>query len=106
MILQISSTVIRDSSLKEYLEYLRQGDIPSYEAAPGLVSVWLLQRPFVAYVEVMIISVWQSDEALKRFVANWTVDRATRECKGIQLEPRVYELDMYREGKLGNSEVK
>jgi len=30
--------------------------LPTYEASPGLTTVWLLERPFVAYVELLVLS--------------------------------------------------
>ncbi len=43
-------------------------EIADYESAAGLVSVWLLRRPFVPYVEVMTVSVWESEQALHQFI--------------------------------------
>jgi hypothetical protein len=45
---------------------VQENEIPSYESAAGLISV--LPRPFVAYVEVMALSLWQSDEELTGFI--------------------------------------
>jgi hypothetical protein len=99
VIAQISSTVVPDSKLKEYLEDLQRNELRKYELAPGLDSVCLLQRPFVAYMEVMIISIWRSERALKRFSESWRYgDHVASEYGGIQFEPRVYSLMMFCKG--------
>jgi heme-degrading monooxygenase HmoA len=56
----------------------------------------LLQRHFVPYVDVMTISMWRSEEALRRF--NETRPKAANhEYGGILLEPHTYELILSRE---------
>jgi heme-degrading monooxygenase HmoA len=65
-----------------------------------LVSVSLLQRSFVAYVEVMKVSIWRSEEALRRFAENrpFFADLKT-EYGSIQLDPRTYELVVSRDSE-------
>lgn len=100
MILQISSVVVPKSNLNDYLEHVQKNELPSYAVAPGLVSVSLLQRSFVAYVEVMTVSNWRSDEALRRFAENRRFfANAKTEYGTIQLDPRTYELVVSREGE-------
>jgi hypothetical protein len=90
---------VPDSKLKEYLEDLQRNELRNYELAPGLESVCLLQRPFVAYMEVMIISIWRSERALKRFSERRQCgDHVSSEYGGIQFEPRVYSLMMFCKG--------
>jgi len=60
--------IVPAHTLSRYLEHLEQFLIPRYEAASGLISVFLLQRPFVAYVELVTLSMWQSDEDMTRFL--------------------------------------
>jgi len=55
-------------NLNAYFEHAQTHEIADYESAAGLVSVWLLSRPFVAYVEVMTVSVWESEQALHQFI--------------------------------------
>jgi heme-degrading monooxygenase HmoA len=93
MIVRISSTIVPKPKLKEHLERVQKSEIPAYEAAPGLHSVWLLERPFVEYIEVMTISLWRSETALNRFLKDLppvTVD--AKEHKEIQLDARLYGL--------------
>ena len=53
MIVQFASVIVPQPQASEYLEYLETSAIPTYESAPGLISVYLLQRSFVAYTEVL-----------------------------------------------------
>ena len=101
MIVRISASIVREPSLNEYLEHLQRNEIPHYEAAPGLISVWLLQRPFVAYVELLIISLWHSEQALTRFLETQTQTPAATETYGsIQLEARNYTVLISGHGKV------
>ena len=106
VILQISSTAIPESRLTEYLKDVQNNELRSYELAPGLDSVCLLQRTFVAYVEVVIMSIWRSERDLMRFSESWpSRDRIVSEYGGIQIEPRVYSLLMFCKGKMRDVEV-
>ena len=83
MIVRISSTAVLETSLNPHLEHVQRNDIPNYEAASGLVSVWLLERRFVAYVEVMTLSLWQSEGVLKELIQRRRpVDLAKDEYSG------------------------
>ena len=106
MILQISSVAIPAASLSEYLERAQHNEILNYEIAPRLESVLLLQRPLVAYVELMTISIWRSEKALARFSASQpSFDSTNNEYGGVHFEPRIYEGVTYREGKVVFSEI-
>lgn len=91
MIVRLSSAVVSESSLGEYLEYLERNESPGYEAASGLVCVLVLQRRFVSYVEVMTLSLWRSEETLKEFVETRSLlNGAQVEHHSVQLEPRIF----------------
>ena len=68
MILRMLSAFVPRSELEMYLEHLRIKTIPAYEAAAGLISVALVRRHFVEYVEVATISTWESEETMTRFL--------------------------------------
>ena len=100
MIVQISSVVVPQSNLNDYLDHVRHNEILSYAAAPGLVSVSLLQRSFVAYVEVMTVSSWRSLEAMQKFAENLRFCANARvEYDSIQLDPRAYEVVVSCDGE-------
>jgi hypothetical protein len=98
VIVRISSTTLLEASLNAYVEHVERNEIPSYVAASGLVSVWLLQRRFVACVEVMTLSLWRSEEALTQFVEKRPpLDSAQVETSWHSVgTPRLYNLVMSR----------
>jgi heme-degrading monooxygenase HmoA len=101
VIVRISSAVVPESMASSYLEYVQRCEIPCYEVASGLIGVSVLQKPFVAYVELMTVSVWQSEEALKRFVRDQLpADRTEAGGGAIELSERIYEVVLSRPGKL------
>lgn len=105
MIVHIASTVVPEFRLNVYEEQLQGWDAPAYAAAPGLISVRWLRRCFVAYVELMTISTWQTEEALKVFLDGQPTLEEIRKNQGvIQLEKRTYEIFMSLKGKHQDSE--
>ena len=101
VIVRIASAVVPESMACAYVEYVQSCEIPCYEAANGLIDVSVLRKPFVAYVELMTVSVWQSEEALKRFVRDQLPADRAEACRGaIELSERIYEVVLSRPGKL------
>src|SRR5271170_6342306 len=93
MIVQILSVAVPQSVVSVQIENMRSRTIPTYQAAEGFVSLCLLQRPFVAYVELLMISIWEAEPALNRFTASQlAVDVAERDHDIIRLGLRTYEL--------------
>jgi heme-degrading monooxygenase HmoA len=93
MIVQVSSVAVPQSMVNVRIEDMRSRTIPIYQAAEGFVSLCLLQRPFVAYVELLMISIWESEAALDRFTASHLpVDGAERDRAIIRLGVRTYDL--------------
>jgi hypothetical protein len=74
------------------LKHIKTEVIPSYEQAPGLVMVWVLERPFVAYVELVLLSVWKTAEEMSASREGRTADPVLGRAGFIQLEPRTYQL--------------
>lgn len=99
MIVRISSIAIPKTKIAEYLEYAERSLLPAFEAASGLDSVHLLQRSLVAYDELIAISVWNSEEALVRFVESCPSHCAERELAAIEFEPHTYNLVASRRGR-------
>lgn len=100
MIVQISSVAVPQSVLSVQIENMRSRTIPTYQAAEGFVSLCLLQRPFVAYVELLMISIWESEPALNRFTARQlAADVAEGDHDIIRLGLRTYELLVSSERK-------
>jgi heme-degrading monooxygenase HmoA len=106
VIVQISSTIVPQSEFNVYLEHVTSSAIPNYQAPAGLISVSLLQRPFVGYVELAMLSIWRSEQALNRFVeSRLATDNARSSPLGvIQLEPHTYELIISHESEVWEEE--
>ena len=68
MILRISSAIVSENQVGTYLEHVGKNVMPAYQTAVGLISVSLLRRQVVGIVEFLFLSIWQSNEALKRFL--------------------------------------
>jgi hypothetical protein len=91
---------VPESKLNAYLKYVRRSETPKYEDAAGLISFCVLQRPFVAYVELLTISFWQSEQVLPRFLEGQSpADAEIGSCGAIQLETRNYTVLISGEGK-------
>lgn len=100
MIVQVSSVAVPQAMVSVPIEDVRSRTIPTYQAAEGFVSLCLLQRPFVAYVELLMISIWESEPALNRFTASQLpVDGAETNHDIIRLGVRSYELLVSSESK-------
>jgi heme-degrading monooxygenase HmoA len=102
VIVRISSTIVPEPMLNDHLERVQKSEIRVYETAPGLHSVWLLERPFVGFVEVVTVSVWRSEAALNQFLRDRppvTVEKKEhKEHDEIQLDARLYGLVMACKG--------
>jgi len=99
VIVRLSSTAVPISELNAYTEHVQGTEIARYENAPGLASVWVLQRPFVAYVELLTISLWESEQALASFVETEPpTDRTKPPYGAVRLDARQYEFVLFREG--------
>jgi heme-degrading monooxygenase HmoA len=105
MIVQVSSVAVPQSLVSVQIEDLRSRTIPTYQAAEGFVSLCLLQRPFVAYVELLMISIWESEPAWNRFTASQVpVDGAETDHDVIRLGLRTYELLVSGESTAQNTQ--
>ena len=105
MIMRVSSAIVSETQVGTYLDYVGTSVMPAYEAAVGLISVSISRRQVVAYVEFLTLSIWQSDEALKRFLEGQPAATGVTSDRGIiYVEPRAYELVVSREGKLRPTE--
>ncbi len=99
MIARISSAIVPHSTFDRYLDQVHTSTIPVYEAAPGLISVSVFQRLVVGYVELLTITMWQSEQALTRFLEDSLATNNDRNDYGvIHMEPHVYELVVSRQG--------
>lgn len=87
------------SILQTYLHHVHTSRIPAYRAAPGLVSVSVCQRPVASYVELLTLTLWQSEQALSKFLeGDLAAAKDRNEHDVIQMEPHVYEVLETRQG--------
>jgi heme-degrading monooxygenase HmoA len=69
-----------------------------YESSTGLISVSLFQGLVVGYVELLTLTMWQSEQALNRFLDDSPATNNDRSDYGvIHMEPHVYELVVSRQ---------
>jgi hypothetical protein len=87
------------SVLQTYLDHVHTSRIPTYRAAAGLVSVSVCQRPVVSYVELLTLTLWQSEQALSKFLeGDLAAANDRNENDVIHMEAHVYELLVTRQG--------
>lgn len=92
LIVHVASIIVHQSQATDYLEHVHTKLLPAYRAANGLVSVFFSRRELLAYVEILAVSTWRSEEALRRFSPE-TMSPDEMNARGfIALEPHVYEL--------------
>jgi hypothetical protein len=97
--MRISSAVVPHSILDRYLDHVRTSIIPVYESAADLISLSVFQRPVVGYVELLTLTMWQSDQALTRFLEDNLATDSDRSSYGvIHMEPQAFELVESRQG--------
>jgi heme-degrading monooxygenase HmoA len=91
VIIHTSSVIVPQRESAAHLDHVRCILLPNYETAEGLVSVCVSKRETVAYAEVLTISIWQSEDALQRFIQDQ--GRVVTKDRGlISLEPHTFEL--------------
>jgi heme-degrading monooxygenase HmoA len=82
---------------EQYLEYLMETGLKDYRTVPGNRGVQVLHRTYEGKTEFLLISFWESYEAIGAFAGN-DLERAVYYPKDkeflLELEPKVthYEL--------------
>src|SRR5690348_12476065 len=97
MIVRIWRGVTSAEKAEQYLEYLMETGVKDYHAVPGNRDVQVLRRTYEGKAEFLILSFWESFEAIRAFVGD-DLERAVYYAKDkeflLELEPKVthYEL--------------
>jgi heme-degrading monooxygenase HmoA len=99
MIFQISFVAVPTSEFRSYLEEMERITLPAYEGAGGLISVVLLRRVLVAYIEVATISTWRSKEELAQFLKHTSPTATAVNHVVMWRGETAYELIVARTGK-------
>lgn len=93
MIARVCSGFVIFDRIDEFLQRLRQQVLPAYVSASGILSVAVLQRTLVAYHEVVILSLWESRDAVFEFAGNDPgAEVSIKELGVILKEPVNFEL--------------
>ena len=97
MNVRIASRFVLEDKASVYWEYLHDAIVPRYEVADGLLSVFVLKRQVIAYVELDILSFWESEPAMVRFVLAEELGIGPGSEHGaIHLEVRTYTAALVR----------
>lgn len=67
MFVQISTAMIPENEFQAQLGRVKGLLVARHKAAAGFVSLAVIQRTLVGYVELQVLSVWWSKEALLSF---------------------------------------
>jgi heme-degrading monooxygenase HmoA len=55
------------SKADEYFDYLNKTGVPEYRATPGNPGVYVLRRVEGETARFLLLTLWESEEAIKRF---------------------------------------
>jgi heme-degrading monooxygenase HmoA len=55
------------SKADEYMDYLNKTGVPEYRATPGNLGVYVLRRIEGNTAHFLLLTLWKSEEAIKRF---------------------------------------
>ena len=102
MIARIWRGVTSAEQAEEYFAYLMETGLKDYRAVPGNRGVQVLRRTYEGKAEFLLISLWESYEAIRAFAGD-DMERAVYYSKDqeflLELEPKVthYEYESYDE---------
>ena len=67
MIVRTWRGATREEDADTYLRYLEKTGLPEYRATPGNLGVLALRRVVGARAEFLLLTLWESEEAIRRF---------------------------------------
>jgi heme-degrading monooxygenase HmoA len=70
MIARIWAGATRAADADPYLDYLHATGFPEYRATPGNRGVLALRRVVGDHAEFVLVTLWDSDEAIRRFAGD------------------------------------
>jgi heme-degrading monooxygenase HmoA len=92
MIARIWRGVTPEEKAEQYFEYLMETGLKDYRAVPGNRGVQVLRRTYEGKTEFLLISLWESYEAIRAFAGN-DLERAVYYPRDkeflLELEPKV-----------------
>lgn len=87
---------------EEYLEYLMETGLKDYRAVPGNQGVQILRRTYDGKTEFLLISLWESYEAIRAFAGDdleKSVYYSEDEAFLLEKEPRVTHYETLTAGE-------
>jgi len=97
MIVRIWRGVVEESKADKFFNYMLQTGVKGLRSTKGNQGVLVLRHVSEGYAEFLLISLWESFDAIRRFAGN-DVDKAVYypEDKDflIKLEPRVQHYEV------------
>lgn len=103
MIARIWRGIIRATDSKEYLQYLRGQIAPVYQSAEGNRGVSILHNTQGEFASILLLSFWESREAMDRFSDPQFQSESSRENRNFLLAREstaaVYEVFTFKEIK-------
>jgi heme-degrading monooxygenase HmoA len=70
MIARIWRGWTKRSDAGAYAEYTRRVGLAAYRATPGNRGAWILQRDVGDRTEILTLSLWESEDAIRRFAGD------------------------------------
>ena len=70
MIVRTWRGATRKEDADTYLRYLEKTGLPEYRATPGNLGVLALRRVRGARAEFLLLTLWESEDAIRRFAGN------------------------------------
>ena len=93
MIARVSSEYVELAHLVQFHMELRREILPAYESANGILSLLVLQRSLIAYDDIMIVSLWESEEAARNYANSERVrSGSVKELGIITHDPFAFEV--------------
>lgn len=97
MIMRIWRGITAEEQAQAYLEHLQQTALPTLAEQPGQCGVWVLRRVQGGQCEFQVLSLWESEKALRAY-AGENPERAVYYDEDdkylLEMEPlvRLYEV--------------
>ena len=93
MIARVCSEFVISDHIEDFLAKLRVEVLPAYTSADGILSVLVLRRALVGYNEVMVLSLWESKEAVFKFAGRRSVEAEFIKELGV-IEKEIVNFDL------------
>src|SRR5258706_14604317 len=76
LIVRVWHGLTREALADQYLQHVKRTGIPAYRAVPGNQGAFVFRRVSNGVAEFMVISLWDSYEAIRRFTGSADINTA------------------------------